>query len=182
MNLFEQSKQWHIEAKELIDKSKLLEILNNLGKVHFSGSYKYDLMLGPDIDLLLICQNPELTAKKLINTLIEQRFWNGYKFYDWDNFRSPKHPTYPKAYYVGLKGTHNEHRWKIDIWLVDKFPENIDDSWIIENLDRIKKKTILKLKNARNNSEFDSSSYDIYDAVINKNINSVGEFKNLLLQ
>jgi hypothetical protein len=180
MNLIEQSKQWHEEAEELISRSKLLENLNNSGKAYFSGSYKYDLMLGADIDFLLVCENPETTARNLLDSLIEQRFWNGYKFYDWDNFRSPKHPDYPKAYYVGTKRTYNKHRWNIDIWIVDKYPVNIDEDWIVKNANGVKKQVILEIKNARNNGKFFSSSYDIYDAVINKNINTVEEFKNLL--
>lgn len=181
MDLTKQSKQWHSEADDLLGKSKLIEILEEFGEVHLSGSYKYDLMLGPDIDLLIVCQNPETAAKNLHSKLIDQRFWNGYLFYDWGNFRSPKHPEYPKAYYVGAKVTHNKHRWKVDIWLVDKYPENIDDSWII-NTSAENKSIILKLKEARNNGEIVASSYDIYDAVINKGEKSAKSFAGNIVQ
>ena len=115
--------------------------------------------------------------KNLINTLIKQRYWNGYKFYDWENFDMPKHPNYPKAYYVGTKVTFNEHRWKTDIWIVEKFPSNIDNSWIEEKAKGDKKLKILEFKKVRDASNLGVSSYDIYDAVINKNINSFKDLK-----
>jgi len=172
MDLLQQSKQWHKEADDLITKSKLLNILESLGEVHFTGSYKYDLMLGPDIDVLLVSQNPENAAQNLLDTLIKQRYWNGYKFYDWENFDMPKHPEYPKAYYVGTKITFNEHRWKTDIWIVEKFPSNIDNSWIEEKAKGDKKLRILEFKKERDEYNPSISSYDIYDAVINNNIYS----------
>ena len=177
MNLIEQSKQWHNEAEDLIANSKLLEILKSFGEVYFTGSYKYDLMLGPDIDFLLVCQDPETAAQNLINKLIKQRYWNGYKFYDWEHFDMPKHPDYPKAYYVGTKVTYNEHRWKTDIWIVNKFPSNIDNSWIEEKAKGDKKLKILEFKKERDDNNSSVSSYDIYDAVINKNIKSFEDLK-----
>lgn len=177
MDLLDESKKWKDEANILLVDSKLLEILKSCGEMYFSGSYKYDLMLGPDIDFLLVCNNPELSAQNLHKELIEQRFWNGYKFYDWDHFRSPKHPEYPKAYYVGTKATYKEHRWKTDIWLVDKFPENIDDSWIKDNAKGDKKLKILEFKKIRNDNNLNISSYGIYDAVINKNVSSFEDLK-----
>jgi hypothetical protein len=182
MNLLEQSKKWHAEADDLLEKSDLIGTMSKFGQVFNSGSYAYDLMLGPDIDFLMVCESPEISAKNLLMSLIGQRYWNGYKFYDWENFRSPKHPDYPRAYYVGTKVTFSEHRWQTDIWLVNKYPKDIDDSWITEGSKGHKKEIILALKEARNNSDFNASSFDIYDAVINKNINTTEEFKRWLIR
>jgi len=177
MDLLDESKRWRGEADSLLTDSKLLEILKSLGKVCFTGSYEYDLMLGPDIDFLLVNQDPEATAINLLDRLIDQRFWNGYKFYDWKNFEMPKHPDYPKAFYVGTKRTYNEHRWKTDIWIVDKFPENIDNDWIKEGVEGDNKLKILDFKKIRNDNNLSISSYEIYDAVINKNVSSFEDLK-----
>lgn len=181
MNLLDESKWWKNEADGLLADSRLLDILKSYGKTYFSGSYKYDLMLGPDIDFLLVCNTPEISAQNLHKELIKQRFWNGYKFYDWDHFHSPKHLEYPQAYYVGTKVTYKENRWKTDIWIVNKFPQNIDDSWIIDNAKDDKKLTILEFKKARNENNINISSYDIYDAVINKNVRSFEDLKKQIL-
>ena len=89
------------EASALLKKSELIELLSRFGKIHFTGSYAYDLMLNPDIDIYLETKDPTReTVKKILNAFIDQDAWNGYMFYDWKKFRRPQ---FPKSHYIGLK-------------------------------------------------------------------------------
>lgn len=177
--LTQESDSWKQEAEDLLAKSKLNDVLDHYGETIITGSFSYDLMLSPDIDIYLITESPEQTSTSLLQELIKQRFWNGYLFYDWLHFRSNKHPGFPKSFYVGLKATHNNHRWKVDIWTLnsDAYHEK-DDDWVSAKLTNETKALILKLKKERNDKHLDIPSYQIYDAVLNHGTNSLKGLEN----
>lgn len=151
----------------LMNKSRLLELLGCFGKVHTTGSYTYDLMLDPDIDIYLELQDPSReSAKAILNALIDQGFWNGYKFFDWKKFRRPQ---FPKGYYLGLKNDWKDKRWKIDIWLFKRIPKKF--LALEKQLLAIDKKTrleILKQKDQRTKKHLKKSSYEIYKEILGR--------------
>ena len=59
MNLTHFSQQTKQEADALLLYGNVTEVLSKYGKVVVTGSYKYDLMYDPDIDLVVLCDNPE---------------------------------------------------------------------------------------------------------------------------
>src|SRR5665213_1435819 len=148
---------WREEADKVFADSNLFGVLNTFGDAVTTGSYGYGLMLAPDIDLYLIVDKPSKDiATKLLNVLIDQGYWNGYLFYDWVNFKSKVHESFPKAFYIGLKTTRSELRWKVDVWVVSQEQyDKLDLTWITEKLDDKNKQIILSIKEARNNKQFD---------------------------
>lgn len=167
----------------MLKSSKLIEVLKKYGKVQFTGSYSFDLMLNGDIDIEVI--NPNFNKQKVGDTLseiIQKGYFKGYMFYDWVKFRKKK---FPKGYYIGLKIRKNNIKWKIDIWCLKK--ENIKKAIQVRNL--IKKSltpqnkyNILKLKDFRNKYYPDIESVVIYEAVLNKGIKTIKDFKNYIQQ
>lgn len=180
-DLSQQSKNYHKQADQLIKESGLTKILNKYGDQRIVGSYLYELMLKPDLDILLIHKDWDRNrAKRLLDELIEQSWWNGYTFTDWVKFRSKKWSFLPKGYYLNLKCDFNDERWKVDIWLLKKMSDNkgygLEDR--LRNATSDQKKAILVLKDARNKGRVKEnlSAKVIYDAVLDHNINSVDGF------
>jgi hypothetical protein len=175
-DLIDISHTWKQSAEDLLASSGLMALLQKQGKVVPTGAFFYDLMLSPDIDLYVICDEPEKTAQRTLQNLIEQRYWNGYLFYDWVKFRPIAHQAFPNTYYVGLKRTHQGIKWKIDIWVISQLAyEKMDLSWITKKLNDKNKELILQLKDERNAKRPNLGSYEIYDAVLNKGLSNLAD-------
>jgi hypothetical protein len=177
-DLMDLSSKLKQKAEVLLSNSKILEFLNKHGDTILTGSFSYDLMLSPDIDIYVITSNPELETTSTLNQLIKQRYWNGYLFFDWYNFRSNNHPEFPKSFYIGLKTTDGNYRWKVDIWFLDKNSyDGKENEWITAKLTKENKALILRLKDERNRNADKVSSYKIYDAVMNHGATSLSEIR-----
>ncbi len=179
IDLLTLSRMWHEEADKLLNYSQISSILSRLGEVKIVGSYDYNLMLGPDLDIYVILPEDKAKAAALdaLNQLIKQNYWNGYLYYDFVVHSSKNHPGFPKAYYVGVKRDFSSSRWKVDIWFGQEDTLRVNNDWIKDNLNDENKKLILKLKAARNDGEINTDSHDIYLAVLRNNVKNVEEFK-----
>lgn len=169
-SLVNRSKILRKEADLLLEKSDLLGLLKDYGRVRFTGAYRLNLMLDGDIDIHII--NPKITKKfviKALNQLIDQAFFRIYLFGDWVQFGKPE---FPKGYYLGLKTVFKQRKWKIDIWFLKKDdPEEIKLMDFIEkNLDSKRRLAILRFKEIRKRKNIEISSYDIYKMVMEKGI------------
>ncbi len=180
IDLFTLSRMWHEEADKLLNYSQICSLLSTIGKVKIVGSYDYNLMLGPDIDIYVFVPSDiaKTAALDALNKLIKQNYWNGYLYYDFVKHSSKNHPGFPKSYYVGVKCDFSSNRWKVDIWFGQEETLRVNKSWIKDNLNDENKKLILELKAARNDGEIITDSHDIYLAVLNNNVNNIEEFKN----
>lgn len=173
MNLVDEATKWKENADTVIKNSKLLNTLQEFGKVEFTGSYSYNLMTSSDIDVFLIVEKPSKDKiKLLVDKFIDQGFWNRIKY---ANFLDTYHPRYKDSFYVGLKTDINNITWKVDVWIVSEDSINTYRiNWILERLNDSSKVTILDLKKKKTSAE---SSYDIYDAVLNHNIDTIEDFR-----
>ncbi|MEK7595349.1 MAG: hypothetical protein AAB443_02015 [Patescibacteria group bacterium] len=171
-NLLTKSSNWKKEADKILNNSDLLKVLRKYGEVEFTGSYSYDLMLCPDVDMFLILDTLSKTnVKSIVDALIDQGFWNRIKY---TNFLEFPHTRYNNSFYIGLKADINGITWKMDIWLVSK--DSVTDfreNWVTDKLTNESKLTILNLKK---NKKVDESSYDIYNAVLNHQIKTYKDF------
>jgi hypothetical protein len=99
--------------------------------------------------------------------------------------RSSYEKNRPQSMYIGIVYDHNGVDWKIDIRYLDQ-----SAAWASDDLNRIKSKltpentkTILDIKTAlHNHSKYrkEFSGYDIYNAVLNKKISTIKEFRTSL--
>ena len=168
------------DADALLEASGLVQLLASFGRVYRTGSYRYHLMFVPDIDLYVISPDAgKQQATSILNKLIEQGFWNAFLFGDWVQFR---HKGFPEGYYVGLKRTFRQRRWKIDIWNLPTVPQELlhYDQWVTDHLSHDKKLLILEIKRWREASGREVPSKLIYDFVLSGRVNSLESFKALL--
>jgi len=166
------------EADQILEQSKLLEILKEYGQVELTGSYPFGLMMNGDIDIQIFVKKlSKQKAKDLLNELIEKTNFVGYMFFDWVSYRNH---SWPFGYYVGIK--HKmfgyKHQWKIDIWLIEESTKsNIEYTKLLKNnLMPENKLLILKFKEWKNQNYPTFSSMPIYDAVLKEKINGLSDF------
>lgn len=78
------ARAWRERAARLLEASDLPVLLREHGRIVFSGSYAYDTMMSPDIDLhLLLNAFSRQGAVEVLDALIHQDWWNTYTFGDW---------------------------------------------------------------------------------------------------
>lgn len=179
-----ESVEWQDAADSLLGDSKLLQALKKFGDPKVTGSYKYKLMMSPDIDIYLVSPEPtKELAKKVVGYFIDEGWWNGIDYADWVNFRYPKYEWLPKAFYVRLRTSTDKARWKVDIWLVTpKQFEEFRQKEIAADASDAQRLTILELKDARNKKLIDADGTAIYEAVINNGIKNADEYRKLSKQ
>lgn len=160
------SKQFKKAADLLLEKTRLIELLEKYGNVHKVGSYRLDLMVDGDIDIYVIDQQfCKERAIKCLNDLISQNKFSGYLFYD---FVQRRKKGFPKGYYIGLKTRYGGKKWKIDIWFM-KTMDGISSRFIKKVVSRLndeKRSKILEFKKIVKDKKIDLPSYVIYNAVI----------------
>ena len=167
-------------ADQLLEESGLLNVLHQAGEVRMTGAYAYGVMLDPDIDIeVLVPDGGERSAAvALLQSLIDQNYWNGYLFYDHREKRSPQpqHSDVPWAYYVGVKAPHGGHWWEVDVWVGDAQTLPPADDWIRNGLDRRARRIVLSLKQARTVGQIRASGLAIYTAVLKHQVATVEQF------
>lgn len=178
-----------LEQKKLADKilrdSKLLDILGKYGEATVVGSYAYDLMTAPDIDIHVIA--PALTRKAVLEVfdkLMTENYFYAYNIADF--YEKAKRPGIDKGYLIGLRfwtpGAKWDKRWKFDIWFFEN--ENPHQRAIAEmitnKLTPEKRQIILSLKDWRDQYNKGIESYNIYRAVLENEVKTPEELLSYL--
>jgi len=178
--LTEYSKNIKSIAQEILDKTNIVKILNKYGEVIIGGSYKYDLMWGPDIDINVICKDTRESSVATLSELIDLRLFQKYEYGDFVKF--PRENRI-KSYIMPLILPYNNQKWEIEVWFFDEYPTRQQeiDELIDKNLTEESKETILKLKQQRDesgDSKHAISSTDIYKQVL---INGIKDYSDIII-
>jgi hypothetical protein len=147
MDVIKFSQKTKQEADELLKYGSVIKVLSKYGKVVFTGSYKYDLMYGPDIDLVVLTDNPDKASFDVFLDFIKQRKFQKYQLGDFKKFSRKGRP---KAIIVVLIHEYKGRRWEIEIWFKKSLSEN--DTYfekLISKATEKQRKTILELKHQR---------------------------------
>ncbi|MGE7692386.1 hypothetical protein ACQKMI_24840 [Lysinibacillus sp. NPDC097214] len=172
------------EANEILYKLGLYDALKKYGNPQVSGSYSLKLMTWRDLDIYLETDTSnndnffELGKEisiKLKPTKMSFR-----------NELIGKTPHLPNGLFWGVHTNLFGHQWKIDIWAigseeVKKKQNDVEEIKI--QLDDIKRKSILELKKQlHSHPKYRKAffSVDIYQSVINDNIESLSQFEEWL--
>lgn len=194
MDLMEKQDALQKEAHGVLEKLQLIKILSKYGKPEIVGSLALGLMTWRDIDIEVIVDNlnREIVSEFVADIVkIKLRKIN-LNVTDNRNQNSPKTPS---GIYVGInyydhlpieeQSSHNPNLWKIDIHFI--LSENAKGSekakQINKQLTDEKRKIILEIKNVLMNSPEHRKtifSVDIYDAVFEKGVKNLEEFKDYL--
>ncbi len=150
------------DAGELLREFGVLDQLARYGEVEMTGSYRWDTMLAPDIDVYVV--NPQADLELALEAhvgLIRRGDFYAHHFGDWVNFRRDGLPT---GHYIGLKRVFNDRKWKVDIWFLRA--ANTSSDWIAEKMTEEGRRAILAFKHLKSTRSLDVSSYDIYKLVL----------------
>lgn len=179
MDVISYSKKTKQEADDLLRYGNVIKVLSKYGKVVITGSYKYDLMYGPDIDLVLLSDNPEKSSYEAFLDFIKQRKFQKYQLGDFSKF--PRKDR-PKAIIVVLIHEYKGKRWEIEIWFEKKLISDIDADFekLILGATEKQRQIILELKQQRdvagiNKHQLDSPT--IYKGVLLKSKTKLKDFK-----
>ncbi len=170
------------EADDILKKTNIIKTLSKFGDVFIMGSYKLDLMLDGDIDIYVINKNlNKETSLKALFKIISNNNFTGHLYYD---YVSNPQEWAPNGYYIGLKTKYNDRRWKFDIWMLNSMDKKSNDlmEYVENNLNKVNKKIILKLKYLAKNNGIKNfreiPSHEIYLAVLKNGAKSVKDLKN----
>lgn len=178
----------HKQAERLLNKSKLIEKLSIFGKVKITGSYSYNLMSQPDIDIYVANINVKETFKNILMSIVDDEI---FKFGMFQNLLKKTKPNLPYGFYLGLNKKIDGVKFNVDVWVVsnldeiyDKFPKK--EALLINYLESGKvtkqeREVILKLKKYKQDMNLPIKSFMIYDAVINNRVSTAEELDKLIL-
>lgn len=169
------------EAKEIIYKKGLHEILNKYGVPVYHGSFELDLMTWRDLDIYLVNDNhteiQHFGLGKEISLCLKP-----YKM-SYRNEIIAKSEMLPRGLYWGIyTDSVFPEIWKIDIWTIDneqavKYAKQMNG--IKTHLNDENRRAILEIKhNCCKHPEYRKKffSMDIYHAVFENRIQSFAEF------
>lgn len=173
------------EADSILFDKNLLGILKSFGTPHIHGSYFLDLMTWRDLDIYLESENLSTTDFFKLGEKICSSF-NPVKM-SFRNELKAKSKNLPEGLYWGIYlGNERTGAWKIDIWAVR--PKECQR--LLYYCNNVKQKLhpeaariIMEIKSqCWQDPEYRKSysSSDIYTAVLEKNIATVGGFKEHL--
>lgn len=156
-------------ADKILSSTNLISILSKFGDTEITGSYKYDLMYGPDLDIIVETEEPRLSSTDALTELIQTESFSKYEYGDFVKFSKINRPH---GYIIVLKIEVDDIRWEIEIWFLDKKerPQNELD-FLLANLTKDQKNEILKLKHNREEKGLNKnnlSSMEIYKKVLTK--------------
>jgi hypothetical protein len=84
--ILKESKQTKIRASKLLDEKNILNILSQVGNPLIIGSYALELMVDPDIDIVVQTDFPRQKAKEALDIFIEKETVQKYEFGDFVKF------------------------------------------------------------------------------------------------
>ena len=170
------------EADILLHEHGLLKILEKYGDPFITGSCALGLMLRRDLDVNLGTDNmTEATffqmGGEIATALKPARI-------TYQNEFVLRHPRLPMGFYFGVSmgKIPDAETWNIDIWAMDtqqlnKYKQEL--SSLKSAIDTQRRTLILEIKSkSLANPEYQHKffSYDVYRAVIDKNVKSADEF------
>jgi hypothetical protein len=174
------------QADSMLGATKILEVITKHGQLQpIEGSYKYELMMYPDIDVQVLSN--EITKQDFANLLADIALHPAVKSIstaDTINFNLAKRPM-PMGYWIGLDIPFENDRWGIDCWFQqpDWGSEQVNDyAEKLQNLDQSAKDAILAIKyELIRNGTYGKEclSNDVYDAVLEHGIRSIEDFLQL---
>ncbi len=161
----------------------IMELFNKLGDfTGIGGSYKYELMVYPDLDIGVI--NGDMNRDRVaaaVGEILANEYVRKVSVVDTINFDLSKRPK-PKGYWVGIEIPYANDDWGIDCWLQQPdWVESSEDPYAnkLEALGEAEKDLILAIKYDLIYLGLYGKRYfssDVYDSVLGGGVRSVDDF------
>ncbi len=173
------SKEIRRSADELLKQTSLIHLLSAYGSVETTGSYEYNLMIDPDIDLIVRTESVRQSAIEACRKLLEKPEFSRVEFGDFIHFPRLNRPA---GCIVVLQVPVREILWEIEIWFVHpSHNANLKLKKELSHISMQQKENILHIKQERASkgiSKHQLSSTEIYEGVILKNASSLAQLTN----
>lgn len=190
MNPLKYSKKIREIADQLLQESKIIDTLKDYGQVALTGSYKYDLMYKPDIDMYIYNDNLDRDLfSKITKDIVVSDFFDFFYLEDTYSDRRENIPGVPRGYYIRIDHKFKDYLFKFDIMVVknreQKESHYTDETKaIIEQLEsesftQSERESIIKLKHYKYQNKATLPpirSFDIYKSVLKLKITEPDEF------
>ncbi len=177
--LIEYSMNLKNEALQVIERLNLVSLWQQAGgEPYLVGAFAYDLILSPDIDMDIFYENPKIDdGFRVLNACAHQPGCQATRFSN--QMDAPDQGYYWQVRYQQPEG----QLWKIDMWSVrmdHPGPTSRDMiAPMLQVLDRERRQTILKLKQAvANDPNVTFPSIFLYQAVLGDGIH---KYEDLLV-
>lgn len=178
--------RYQAAAQAIVEHYRFEKIFGSLGKFEYEGSYRYKLMVKPDIDAHVYADEidkekvADIARQYLLRDDMIRVLVMDHRIHS--KTLEPR-PGFPQGVYFGLRWAWEGELWNLDLWI---FPqsEKKDPEFFVENwhkqLTPEQHDDILLLKHQLKeaslyNVEF--HSVDVYRAVVNDGIKTVEEIK-----
>lgn len=182
-SLVAENKRLKTQADKMLAATKIEDIFSKYGEYQgIGGSYKYGLMVYPDLDTGIITETvTKEEINSLVSDLLNNLFVRSLNCVNNVDFPS-KSGNRPKGYWIGLEIPFENDRWGVDFWFQQKeWLQSIDDPYFekLKDLDQASKDSILNLKyqliyrGLYGNKFF---SNDVYDAVLRDGPKTIEQF------
>lgn len=155
-------------AKSLLASVNILETLSKFGEVHVVGSYAFDLMTEPDIDVVVITDDPKGSSEKALECVLGQHLFQKLEYGDFQKFPRENRPPF---FIFNMRTPWEGEFFEIEAWFVPKAEaqEKLAFVEMMKNISDKQKQEILELKLERKKKGVDKkelSSYQIYKKVL----------------
>ena len=142
-----------------------------------SGGYRYDLMWGPDVDLVVLSDKPKEASDQALKSFVEHRKFQKYQLGDFIKFPRKNRS---QGVIVVLIHEFKGRRWEIEIWFKKSLSEsNKYFNKLLSKISEEQRKIILELKRQREadgQSKHALGSTAIYEGVINEGKVNIEDF------
>lgn len=172
-------------ADALLEEYQIVDTLGAIGPVECTGSYAYDLMVVPDIDMEIY--NPSITPSEIYD-LGKQLFLRTHRIGMSDRTQLPLKESRPVGVYIGSQIDFQDQRWKIDIWVMPDHSSRQHTMTEFQRPDWFKRTTqeqreaMLLLKHQLHEEgtyNAPVASYQVYKAVL-EDVTELSAFKDWL--
>jgi|GEM_PF-693871 len=173
-----------IQADKMMAQTKIMDVFSRHGKLlEIGGSYKYNLMVYPDLDIEFIPNKVDkASVASLLADIAKQDEVRGVQYADRANFPSQT-PGRPIGYWIGTEIPFEGDSWGIDCWLQENSQGIFinDYSKRLTELDQQTIDAILSIKyhliyKGLYGKKFLSAQ--VYDAVLDDGIRTTEQFLN----
>jgi len=186
--LLEKQNELHIEATALLNEV-LIPILKQYGNVTVGGSYAYNLLNHPDLDIDIVGEHAtKETFAMLCAALISLDATSKFKSSDKVNYPHTRAGVRPFGYWISPEIHFGKNIWVLDIWL-QKPESHTGDTNRYEkellSIDEEKRITILSLKEELIHKKMYGIgkayvSVDVYEGVLRGGVQTIEDLQRFI--
>lgn len=136
------------KADEFLESTGLIDILREYGEVVIRGSYAYDAMIDPDIDIVVICDDAERYSLAAIQTIMQHQLFQKVEY---ANFKKFPRRNRPESFLCNFKKVVEDELWEAEVWFYEKDSKELSalrgiDALILSKIDDLARGQILMHK------------------------------------